>query len=120
MVTDGGFRDTADIARLGFPAYHTRAIPPASFSCLHAAELEVPIGCAGVPVYPGDIVVGDSEGVVVIPQQLANAVAEEAYEMTRYDEFAMEKIGEGRAIFGLYPSDETSRGEFNEWQAAKA
>jgi regulator of RNase E activity RraA len=118
IVTDGGFRDTPDIAGLDFPAYHRRAIPPASFSRLHAVELNGPVGCAGVAVYPGDIVVGDHEGVVVIPAHIANEVAEEAGQMTRYDEFAAEKIREGRSIFGLYPSDEASRAEFAAWEPA--
>ncbi len=119
IVTDGGFRDSTDIAKLDYPAYHMRPIPPASFSRLHAVDLNVPIGCAGVPVYPGDIVVGDDEGVVVLPSAIANDVAVEAYDMTLYDEFATEKIAEGRPIFGLYPSDERSRAEFSSWRTAK-
>jgi len=119
IVTDGGFRDSADVAKLDFPAYHTRPIPPASFSRLHAVDLNVPIGCAGVPVYPGDIIVGDDEGVVVIPAGIADDVALEAHDMTLYDEFATEKLGEGRSIFGLYPSDENSRKEFEIWRTQK-
>jgi regulator of RNase E activity RraA len=116
IVTDGGFRDSSEVAALGYPAYHTGPALPASFSRLHAAELNVPIGCAGVPVYPGDVIVGDAEGVVVIPTHLVDEVAIDAYEMSRYDQFASEQISAGRSIFGLYPSDETSRREFASWR----
>src|SRR5690606_37252154 len=119
IVTDGGFRDSAEIADLGFPAYHARPIPPASFSRLHPVELNVPIGCTGVAVYPGDIIVGDDEGVVAIPSAIASEVAKEAYDMTLYVEFASEKIELGRSIFGLYPSDDASRQEFPEWLKSK-
>ena len=115
VVTDGGFRDTQEVARLGFPAYQTRPVPPPSFLRLHAVELNQPIGCERVAVYPGDIVVGDGEGVVVIPAHLANEIAEEAYEMTLYEEFAAEKVREGRSIFGLYPATDASLAEYAAW-----
>lgn len=115
IVTDGGFRDTVDIAGLGFPAYHSRPVPPPSFIGLHAVELNQPIGCAGVAVYPGDVVVGDSEGVVVIPRHLAAEIAAEAFEMTRYDEFAAQKIKAGQSVYGLYPATDAARAEFAKW-----
>lgn len=115
IVTDGGFRDTPDIAALAFPAYQTQSAPPPSFLRLHAVELNQPIGCARVAVYPGDIVVGDSEGVVVIPAAVANEVAEDAHAMTLYEAFAAEKVREGRSIFGLYPATEASRAEYEGW-----
>src|SRR5262249_23184142 len=71
-VTDGGFRDTGDIAKLRFPAFHTKPALPSTPIRHHAADLNLPIGCGGVAVYPGDIVVGDVEGVVVLPAGLAN------------------------------------------------
>jgi regulator of RNase E activity RraA len=119
IVTDGGFRDTPDIAKLGFPAYHLRPAPAPSFIRLHAVALNQPIGCAEVPVFPGDIIVGDQEGVVVIPKHLGNEVAEEAFQMTRYDEFAAEKICEGRGVLGLYPPTEASRTEFAIWNSRR-
>jgi regulator of RNase E activity RraA len=115
IVTDGGFRDTPDIAKLGFPAYHSRPAPAPSFIRLHAVALNQPIACAHVAVYPGDIIVGDQEGVVVIPAHLGNVVAEEAFQMTRYDEFAAERIREGCGVVGLYPPTDASRAEFTVW-----
>ena len=67
IVTDGGYRDIPGVLRTGFPAYQKQTASPASPIIHHAADLNLPIGCAGVAVYPGDIVVGDAEGVVVFP-----------------------------------------------------
>jgi regulator of RNase E activity RraA len=116
VVTDGGFRDTPDIARLRFPAYQLRPVPQPSFARLHAVDLDVPVGCGKVAVYPGDIVVGDQEGVVIIPAKLANAMAEEAFQLTRYDEFAAEQVTNGRSIVGLYPANEAAMAEYAAWR----
>jgi regulator of RNase E activity RraA len=118
IVTDGGFRDTPDIVRLNFPAFQQRPAPAPSFGWLHAVEMNVPIGCSDVAVYPGDVLVGDSEGVVVIPGALANAVAEDAWAQADYDAFAAEQIAEGRQLVGLYPSTAASRNEFEQWRQA--
>ena len=119
VVTDGGFRDTPDIALLKFPAYHRQPVPAPSFGRLQAAELNVPIGCADVAVYPGDIIVGDAEGVVVIPARMASRIAQEAYESMQYDTFAAKEVARGRSIVGLYPATDASRAEFERWQQAR-
>jgi regulator of RNase E activity RraA len=115
IVTDGGFRDTAEIAGLGFPAYQRSPAPPPSFLALHAVELNGPVGCAGIAIYPGDIMVGDSEGVIAIPAAIANAVADEAFEMTGYEAFAAERIAGGSSIYGIYPPTDQSRADYAEW-----
>ncbi len=119
IVTDGGFRDTPAIARLGFPAYHRRPSAPTGPILHHAADVGLPIGCGGVAVYPGDILVGDGEGVVVIPRHLAAEIAEEAAEMTLYEEWVSLEVRAGRALPGLYPASEESRRRFAAWRAAK-
>lgn len=116
IVTDGGFRDTPEIANLDFASYHTRPSPPTNLTLHHAVDIDVPVGCGGVPVYPGDIVVGDAEGVVVIPAHLAEEVAAEAVEMTVYEDFVTEQVLDGASIIGLYPSTEESRQAFNAWR----
>lgn len=118
-VTDGGFRDVNDIHALGYPAYHAQTSLPSSPIRHHPADLNLPVGCAGVAVYPGDIVVGDGEGVIIIPAHIADEVASEAMEMTEYEAFASEKVAEGRSIFGLYPATDDSRHEFAEWRKTK-
>jgi len=116
IVTDGGFRDTPDVTLLAFPAYQRAPAPAPSFGRLQAVELNVPIGCSDVAVYPGDIIVGDAEGVVVIPAAIAPRIAGEAYDMTQYDTFAAEEVAHGRSIVGLYPATEASRLEFERWR----
>jgi regulator of RNase E activity RraA len=116
VVTDGGFRDTADIEDMRYPAFHRQPAPPSSPIRLHAADLNLPIGCGGVAVYPGDLIVGDREGVVVIPPHLVGEIAEEAVEMTNYEEFAAAMVANGRSLFGLYPSTPESRAEYAAWR----
>lgn len=116
IVTDGGFRDSNEIEGLNFPAYHARPVPPPSFLRLHAVALNEPIGCARVAIYPGDIMVGDAEGVVVVPAALANEIAEQAHELSQYDEFAAAQIQGGRSVVGLYPPTDASRAEHATWR----
>lgn len=119
VVTDGGFRDSPEIAEMDFPTYHQKPCPPISIAQHEALEAQTPIACGGAPVFPGDIVVGDREGVVVIPAHLVDEIADEASEMTAYEDFVAEKVREGRSIIGLYPatSDEI-RAEFATWRQA--
>jgi regulator of RNase E activity RraA len=117
IVTDGGFRDSPDIALLDFPAYHNRPSAPTNLTHHQALDINCPIGCGDVAVFPGDIVVGDREGVVVIPAHLADEIANEAFEMTAYEDFVGEEVRKGRSILGLYPAtDEKSRRDFAEWR----
>jgi regulator of RNase E activity RraA len=120
VVTDGGFRDSPEIAQLGIPAYHNRPSAPTNLTLHQAIDINVPIGCGDVPVFPGDVVVGDGEGVVVIPAHLADEVADEAVEMTAFEDFVTEEVNKGRSILGLYPAtDEQTRVEFAAWRKAK-
>src|SRR5262252_3103745 len=117
VVTDGGFRDTPEIAKLAIPAYHQRPSAPTNITRHQAIDLNVPIGCGDVPVFPGDVIVGDGEGVVVIPAHLADEVATEAVEMTAFEDFVTEEVQKGRSIFGLYlPTQEQARRDFAEWR----
>ena len=117
VVTDGGFRDSPEIAKYAMPAYHTRPSAPTNLTLHQALDINVPIGCGDVAVFPGDVVVGDAEGVIVIPAHLAGEVATEAVEMTAFEDFVTEKVHEGRSILGLYPpTDEQSRTDFAAWR----
>lgn len=118
IVTDGGFRDTPDIAALDFPAFQRISVPAPSFGFLQAVEADVPVGCGDVAVYPGDVVVGDAEGIVVIPRALAERIADEAFEQTAYDAFAALEVARGASVIGLYPATDASRAAFAAWRAA--
>lgn len=119
VVTDGGFRDSPEIARLDIPAYHNRPSAPTNLTHHQALDINVPIGCGDVPVWPGDVVVGDGEGVVVIPAHLADEIASEAVEMTAFEDFVQEEVLRGRSILGLYPpTDPQTPIDFAAWRAA--
>ena len=121
IVTDGGFRDSPEIARMPFPAYHNRPSAPTNLTLHQAIDTNIPIACGDAPVWPGDIMVGDGEGVVVVPANIADAIASEAHEMTAFEDFVTEKVGEGRSIVGLYPpTDPQSLTEFAAWRNAKS
>jgi regulator of RNase E activity RraA len=121
IVTDGGFRDTPEIAAMDFPAYHQRPSAPTNLIRHHAADLQLPIACGGVAVYPGDVMVGDGEGVVCIPHGIAERVAAEAYEQTIYEDWVAERIEAGEGLFGLYPAtDAAQREAFARWKQANA
>jgi regulator of RNase E activity RraA len=119
VVTDGGFRDSPEISQLAIPAYHRRPSAPTNLTLHQAIDINVPIGCGDVPVFPGDVVVGDGEGVVVIPAGIADTIADEAVEMTAFEDFVTEKVNEGRGILGLYPAtDEQTRVDYAAWRKA--
>ena len=109
VVSDGGLRDSPEIAKLPFPTYCQGGSAPTNLIKHHAVDLNVPIGCGGVPVFPGDILVGDGEGVVVIPANIAEEVAMEAAEQDLFETFVTEKVREGQSIFGLYPPDAANK-----------
>ncbi|MFL6714945.1 MAG: ribonuclease activity regulator RraA [Burkholderiaceae bacterium] len=120
VVTDGGFRDSPEIAELAMPAYHHRPSAPTNLTLHQALDINVPIGCGDVPVWPGDVVVGDREGVIVIPAAIADEIANEAVEMTAFEDFVMEEVQKGRGIIGLYPAtDEQTRVDFAAWRQAR-
>jgi regulator of RNase E activity RraA len=117
VVTDGGFRDSPEIAELAIPAYHHRPSAPTNLTLHQALDINVPIGCGDVAVWPGDVVVGDGEGVVIIPAGIAGEIAEEAVEMTAFEDFVMAKVLEGQSILGLYPpTDEANKVAFAAWR----
>lgn len=119
VVTDGGFRDSPEIARLDIPAYHNRPSAPTNLTLHQALDINVPIGCGDVPVWPGDVVVGDGEAVVVIPAHLADEIANEALEMTAFEDFVQEEVLKGRSILGLYPAtDPQTSTDFAAWREA--
>jgi regulator of RNase E activity RraA len=119
IVTDGGFRDSPEIARLAIPAYHARPSAPTNLTLHQAIDVNVPIGCGDAPVFPGDVIVGDGEGVVVIPAEIVDEIADEAVEMTAFEDFVAEQVLKGRSILGLYPAtDAQTSNDFAAWRIA--
>ncbi|MGV3683891.1 MAG: ribonuclease activity regulator RraA [Acidovorax sp.] len=121
VVTDGGFRDSPEIAAMPFPAFHQRPSAPTNLIRHHAIDINLPIACGGVSVYPGDVLVGDAEGVVCIPRHIADDVAREAYVQTIYETWVEERIGAGDSLIGTYPLIDPARREaYATWKAAHA
>jgi len=120
VVTDGGFRDSFEISKLPFPAFHHRPSAPTNLTLHQAVETNVPIGCGDAPVWPGDIVVGDHDGVIIVPRHLADELADEGFEMTAFEDFVGEEVMKGRSILGLYPAtDPQTKTDFAAWRKAK-
>jgi regulator of RNase E activity RraA len=117
IVTDGGLRDTDGVHKVGLPAYCRQPSSPPSPVAHHPVDLNLPIACGGVAVYPGDIIVGDRDAVIVIPPGIVDAVAEEALAPTLYDEFAEEEVARGRTLVGLFPNPgEEAKRDFEAWK----
>jgi len=120
IVTDGGLRDSEGILKTGLPAYQRRPTSPPSPIVHYPIDLNLPIGCGGVAVYPGDIIVGDCDGVVVIPVALVEEITEEAVATTLYDTFAEEEVARGRSLAGLFPvAGEQALKDFEEWKKTR-
>ncbi len=118
VVTDGGFRDSMVIGALDIPAYHQRAASPTNLTLHEAIEINGTIGCGDVAVFPGDVVVGDDDAVIIIPAGIADEVAIEAVEMTAYEDFVVERVKSGATIIGLYPPTDTSNlALFADWRS---
>ena len=116
IVTDGGFRDTVGIAKLDLPTYCRIPHATMSSSIHHPADMNIPIGCGEVYVQPGDIVVGDGEGVVVMPESVADEVARDGYEQEVLEQFLQQKVANGASIKGVYPPNEETLSEYKAWR----
>ena len=119
IVTDGGFRDAAGIGALDIPAYHARPSSPTNLTLHEAIGIDEPIGCGDAPIFPGDIIVGDADCVIVVPAHLADEISQEAVAMTAYEDFVAERVRAGETIIGLYPATkEESVQAFEAWRKA--
>jgi regulator of RNase E activity RraA len=118
VVTDGSFRDSPRLRQLDFPTFAAGSSAMLNLALHHAVDFQVPIGCAGVPVFPGDVLVGDQEGVVCIPRHLAAEVAEAAVEQERLEAFVLEKIKAGAPLVGTYPPSAEVRAEYERHRKA--
>lgn len=120
VVTDGGFRDSSEIKKLEFPAYHLRPSSPTNLTLHQAIDINVPIGCGDVAVWPNDLIVGDQEGVIVIPNKIIEEISEEVKSMTVYEDYVIDKVQNGSSIRGLYPlTDEKQKNLFESWKNSK-
>jgi regulator of RNase E activity RraA len=120
LVGDGGIRDAGPIGKMvQFPVFCAGPSAPLNLAQHHAVESNVPIGCGGVAVYPGDIIVGDPDGVAVIPRAMADEVARDAAEQEDLEAFLLERVADGAALSGTYPPNEATRTAYDARRKAR-
>ena len=120
VVSDGGMRDAAAIAKMALPVFCAGPSAPLNLARHHAVDIDVPIACGGVPVYPGDMIVGDGDGVVVIPAHLAEEIAREAAEQETMEAFLLTRIQAGARLPDTYPPNAETRAAYLEWLKNRA
>lgn len=119
IVSDGPMRDVAELSRMDFPVFARGNAAPPSYGSMMAVDAQVPIGCGGVAVFPGDIVIADSDGVVILPRAIAFEIAKDAAEQDRLEAFIRQKVEAGASIVGVYPPGEALKAEYRDWLAAR-
>ena len=112
VVTDGGLRDADDIGALEMPSFCANPSAPTNLTKHQALDLNVPIGCGTVAVFPGDIAVGDGDGVIIIPADLADEIAAEAAGMEAYEAWVLNEVKNGASVIGLYHMNDETRVRF--------
>ena len=112
LVTDGAFRDAAGIAAVGLPAYSRGTHAATNVTLHHPVDVQLPVACGGISVYPGDAIVGDGDGVIVVPRHLAEEAASRALEQERRERFILSKVQAGASIIGVYPPNAETLAEY--------
>ncbi|MEZ0448028.1 fumarylacetoacetate hydrolase family protein [Cellulomonas sp. ICMP 17802] len=119
IVTDGGVRDHAAVAAVGIPVYSAGA-HPAVLGRKHVPwDVDVAVACGGTTVEPGDVLVGDGDGVVVIPPALVEEVVDAALAQEEEDGWIAEQVAAGHAVDGLFPMDARWRARYDAWRATR-
>lgn len=119
VVTDGAFRDGFELAQLDGIATWSRGVTATTrLSYHHVADLDVPIACAGVAVYPGDVIHGDADNITVVPAHLAAELADVCAAQDDLEGYLALRVQRGEALWGLYPPSEATRAQHREWVAS--
>jgi regulator of RNase E activity RraA len=116
IVTDGAFRDTPAIRTIDLPTYCRASAPYMSAILHHPVDINTPIACGNAAVMPGDVIVGDGEGVVVLPASMAGEIARDAYAKEQYEDWALKRIQQGSSILDVYPPNDATYAEYQREQ----
>ncbi len=119
VVSDGPMRDIAELKKMDFPVFARGSAAPPSYASMIAADAQIPIGCGGVAVFPGDIVIGDADGVVILPAAIAQEVARNAVEQDRLEAYVRMRVEGGDSIVGVYPPNEETKAAYRAWLAKR-
>ncbi len=117
VITDGSMRDVAQLDAVGLPIYCAGTHGAASPSLHTYADVNLPVSLAGARVNPGDVIVGDADGAVVIPRHLAEDVARDAAEQEEMENWVLQRIQEGASSIDHYPPNAERRAEYDAWKA---
>jgi regulator of RNase E activity RraA len=116
LCVDGAVRDGAALAAQGLPVFCASVTAPPSMTHHVAFDAQLAVVCGGVTVFPGDILVGDGDGVVVIPNNTVDAIAKEAAEKERQEQYIFQRIAGGDAVTGVYPPNEKTLADYAAWK----
>jgi regulator of RNase E activity RraA len=116
LVTDGAMRDKTGVLASGLPVWCAGVAAPASVNGLTFVGWNEPVGCGGVAIFPGDIIVADDDGAVVIPKDLLDFVAHEGAEHELYESWVFTEVEKGAKLPGLYPPNDESKARYAEWR----
>lgn len=116
LVTDGAMRDIAGVLKTGLPIWCNGTAAPPSVAGLTFVGWEQPIGCGGVAIFPGDIIVIDGDGAVVVPDAFLETVLKVASEKERMEAWILDQVNNGRGLLGLYPPNQQTVDEYEAWR----
>ncbi|WP_299908599.1 ribonuclease activity regulator RraA [uncultured Paracoccus sp.] len=119
LITDGVVRDVAGVRGTGLPVWCSGVAAPPSVAGLTFVNWQEPIGCGGVAVFPGDMIVVDDDGAVLIPAALVEAVTEEAVEQERLEGWIMSQVEAGVPLPGLYPANAENKARYEAFKAGE-
>ncbi len=120
LVTDGAVRDRAGVLMSGLPVWSAGIAAPASVNGLTFVGWQQPIGCGGCAIFPGDVIVADDDGAVVIPQAMVEFVAREGAEHELYESWVFSEVENGVKLPGLYPPDDDAKARYATWRKARS
>src|SRR5208283_5312879 len=120
LVTDGVLRDRAGVLTSALPVWCAGVAAPASVNGLTFVGWQQPIGCGGCAIFPGDIIVADDDGAVVIPQNMLEFVAHEGAEHELYESWVFSEVENGVKLPGLYPPDDDAKARYAAWRKSRS
>ena len=119
LITDGVMRDKHGVLATGLPVWCAGVAAPASVNQLTFVGWNEPIGCGGCAIFPGDIIVADDDGAVVIPQALADFVASEGAEHELLESWLVQEVEKGAKLPGLYPPNDENKTRYEAWKKSR-
>ena len=119
LIVDGAMRDVPELEALPIQTFMRRGHASSVSPLMMSVDYQVPVRIGSVTVIPGDILVGESTGILVIPAAIATKVVDRALEHDEQEQFQRELLLKGESIYGVYPMNDATRKRFEEWRKKK-